>query len=331
MSYPESGPPDSPHEAPQQSGTPASLEATRRPRIVTTAAVFAIIAAVLQILMALFIAVAASSGIVLGGAVLGYAYVVLNLLLAVFSVWGGVAALRGRTNKILIYTALVLAAGQIIQTTTVIVFHYGSPVSTLVGILIAVLLVGSLVTARSRQFFAARGGTTAEPRSLLITGGALAVIAAVAAASIALTSKPDERSAVSPHQQTTSPSNSPRPATAFTLVIDNHSVPVPGTAYCTRTPSQGQLQIDVGDSHDVPQTGVSVIITNNKVTHVSLPDFEDAKVLWYSSDIATGGHAEVVQEGLTYRITGEARGVLSRTDPHPDRVSKTFELTVTCQ
>ena len=58
------------------------------------------------------LAIAVSDKRTFGPPGLAWGYVAVNLVLAILMVWGGIAALRGRTNKILVYTALALAALQ---------------------------------------------------------------------------------------------------------------------------------------------------------------------------------------------------------------------------
>src|SRR6185312_2922650 len=111
----------------------------RRPGAVTAAAVFAFIAAVLQILAGLFILffVVRGRAAIFGPPGLGWGYVAVDFGLAVCMVWGGIAALRGRRNRILVYTALVLAAMQIVQTVLTVIKHYGSPFLTIFGLVLA--------------------------------------------------------------------------------------------------------------------------------------------------------------------------------------------------
>ncbi len=96
---------------PQQPAPATEYDPARRPGAVTAAAVFAFIAAILEILAALLVlAIAVSDKRTFGPPGLAWGYVAVNLVLASLMVWGGIAALRGRTNKILVYTALALAA-----------------------------------------------------------------------------------------------------------------------------------------------------------------------------------------------------------------------------
>ena len=210
MSSFASGQPPGPDPSLRRPGIP--FDAARRPRRVTAAAVFAFICAVVQILGALLsFLIAATERPLFGPPGLGYAYALLDLALAVLSVWGGIAALRGKTNKVLVYTALVLAAGQIIQTTTTIAFHYGSPVSTILGLVLALVVVATLMTRRSREFFVARGGTIAQSRPVLITTAVLAVIAVAIAVPLVVTGNS--------HQQTHSATPPRRSATYTTATV----------------------------------------------------------------------------------------------------------------
>ena len=149
--------------APQQSAPPTGFDSARRPRAVTAAAVYAFAAALMQIPAALFSLFLAVRGRELFGPPgLGYGYAVVNLVFVVLMVWGGISALRGKTNKILVYTALVLAALQIVQTVLTVVKHYASPISTIIGLLLALLVIGCLTT-RGAESSSSRGA--APPRS----------------------------------------------------------------------------------------------------------------------------------------------------------------------
>jgi len=182
-----------PWPAPQQPPPAVGYDPARRPGTVTAAAVFAFIAAVLELLAALFmLGIAVFSKRTFGPPGTAWGYTIVNFALATLMIWGGIAALRGKSNKILVYTALVLAALQIVQTVLTIVKHFSTPVSTILGLILALLVVASLTTARSREFFIARGGTAAERRTVVVTGLVLAVVAGVAAVLVAVNSKPDQ-------------------------------------------------------------------------------------------------------------------------------------------
>jgi hypothetical protein len=164
---------------------------------------------------------------------------------------GGVAALRGKTNKILVYAALALAAAQIIQATTTIVFHYGTPVAPILGLLLALIVVRNLTTAQSREFFATRGGTTVEGRTVLATGAALGVITVVAAIAVALT-------ADHPGGRTASPRSKPKAPGETILVVDGHDEPVPSGSVSCHTDGKG-MNLEQGDQHSIDSIDVMIV------------------------------------------------------------------------
>ena len=124
----------------------------KRPSRVTAAVVIAFIMAAVQVFFGLMlVSLAASSA---GPAFLG----VLNLMTAGFLVWGGIAALKGWTSKILAVTALTIAIINAITMIIAVANGTGIPVGVL-GVILPAIIFTNLRTADSRQFFISRGGT----------------------------------------------------------------------------------------------------------------------------------------------------------------------------
>src|SRR3954447_8569832 len=115
MSHPEASHPDPSGSPPQQPIGRARPDVVRRPVSVTAAAVICFVWAAFNLLFATFyaFAVAVSADRTSGprtvtfgstSPTLGYVWALLVMIVCIAMVWGGVAALRGRTNRILVIT-----------------------------------------------------------------------------------------------------------------------------------------------------------------------------------------------------------------------------------
>ena len=152
MSYPNSNQP-----GPYESG-PVSL-----PGAVKGAVVVAFILAALQVLGAFNEFVLASqisnlsprerSELLTTSPTVFYFFSVIELVIAAFLVWGGVAALRGTTKKILFSTAVVLGILAALGLAAFGVFSMAGLLLVLAGIVLRLLRANS-----SREFFESRGG-----------------------------------------------------------------------------------------------------------------------------------------------------------------------------
>ena len=80
---------------------------------------------------------------------------VIELVIAVFLVWGGVAALRGTTKKILFSTAVVLGILAALGLAAFGVFSMAGLLLVLAGIILRLLRANS-----SREFFESREGSS---------------------------------------------------------------------------------------------------------------------------------------------------------------------------
>ena len=136
---------------------------TARPGAVTAAAVIAFIIAGLEVLGALLAFVAgvgysnltqsqkdqmpamASSGTF-------YLMGLFELVFAGLLIWGGVAAIQGKTNKILFFVALAVAVLNV-------VYLFVGGYLSIVGVIIAVVIMVLLRQQSSKQWFLSRGGT----------------------------------------------------------------------------------------------------------------------------------------------------------------------------
>lgn len=142
-----------------------------RPAMVTAAAMFAFIVAGMNI-------VAGLSHFVIGGfdkpafgpLALIYGVIGVNLVFAVVMVLGGIVALQGTTNKLLVYSAVALAVQEALQTLLSAIYRYAPPIIGAVGVAIAVFLIWSLMTPKSQEFFGARGGSVADRRAVVLAG-----------------------------------------------------------------------------------------------------------------------------------------------------------------
>jgi hypothetical protein len=140
--------------APESAPPTADLGAVQRPGTVTAGAVIAFVLAALMLIATVGQAVA---GAMAGATVLFYLPVILNLAFVGLLVWGGIAAWRGATNRILVVTAA--AAVVVIAIVSVIKIINGTvPVELLMLILYVVIGV-LLIRPQSRQFFVAHGGS----------------------------------------------------------------------------------------------------------------------------------------------------------------------------
>lgn len=141
------------------SGQPSRRGSPKRPGSVTGAVVIAIGFLVLELLGSLFLLLVdfASDA----PPVVTYSIAALNLLLAVLLAWGTVAALRGRTNKLLVLAAsavLVVNALPIIFFVANRTFNIGVAPSVM-AVFGGAAIIGLVTTSSSRNFFHARGGT----------------------------------------------------------------------------------------------------------------------------------------------------------------------------
>jgi hypothetical protein len=180
-------PPPQQHGAPppygaSQRGTPAAAsdapapegdEAARRPRTVTAAAVMAFVLAgiVILIYVLALVLVTAHSGSLLhrlgaSMAAVVYLFLLTRLCTGVLFVWGGVAALRGRSRTLLVVVSgveIVLAlGGAALALGGVSRSSSGVPwfVRAVLDLLFVVPILILLFRPSSTNFFRARGGTT---------------------------------------------------------------------------------------------------------------------------------------------------------------------------
>jgi hypothetical protein len=127
-----------------------------RPGAVTVAVVIAVIHAALQV-VGVFVLLA------VGGA-MAYVFLVIAVASIVLYLWGGFAAMLGSTNKILGYTALVLALFN--SVTSIIkgfteIFDGPSMIGPgYWGVVLPAAIVALLRRPAAKEFFAARGGTS---------------------------------------------------------------------------------------------------------------------------------------------------------------------------
>jgi len=116
---------------------------------------------------------------------LWYSVAVLHFVFAGLMVWGGIAAFRGKTNAILVLTAGAVAI--VMVFTMIVEIVNGDSPSGILALLPLVLMVSMVTRDRSKEFFAARGGT----KSLILlaalavsAGGSLSLGAATAHADV---------------------------------------------------------------------------------------------------------------------------------------------------
>lgn len=163
---------------------PAGYGAAGRPGTVTTAVVLAFVTAAINLLIGLLFlfgwmyaatqvpkqteegAVAASLVFTVFLFIVGLVF----LLIAGLLMWGGVAALKGRTNKILIWISSVAVVWHLISASSIITSR-GEPSTVLIAWLcltmiatlclaLSVVIVILVLTQSSKDFFRVRGGMT---------------------------------------------------------------------------------------------------------------------------------------------------------------------------
>lgn len=127
-----------------------------RPWQVTTAAVLAFIAGAFNLLGALGLLLVGDGiedlGISSGLAIL---FGLLYIAFAVGYIFGGIQAITGKNQKILVITA---AAAIVLQVISWIIIEF-SPLS-LIGLILPVLVITLLISQQSKQWFGAKGGAT---------------------------------------------------------------------------------------------------------------------------------------------------------------------------
>jgi len=140
--------------APIYSGAPAGYGAPtgQRPGMVTAAAVIAIVWGALGALFGL-LAVAFAFGV---NTLLGL-IVLVALALSVALLVGGIFVLTGKPPKLLLYTAYVAIAINIIELIISIAQNGGNAFSGVLGFVLPGVVVALLMQPASKQYFASRG------------------------------------------------------------------------------------------------------------------------------------------------------------------------------
>ena len=89
----------------------------------------------------------------------GALFVIISVITAALLVWGAIAALKGRTNTILLFTAVALFVADLIATVAAIIVtrRWDRGVG---GLLISGAIIYFLLKDESAQFFKARGGAS---------------------------------------------------------------------------------------------------------------------------------------------------------------------------
>jgi hypothetical protein len=170
VTYPDPAHP-SPYGAPPQQPVPAPrIEAPKRPGSVTAAAVICFVWAVINLIFAAFVAlaVAVSQDRTDGskveafggtGAAFGYGWSLLTIIVCIAMVWGGIAALRGKSNKILVITGVALLLLNVVSLIIVMAGGSGSFLPSILGVVLPGFIVSLVRTQQAKQFFISRGGT----------------------------------------------------------------------------------------------------------------------------------------------------------------------------
>src|ERR1700738_98203 len=163
---------------------PAGYGAAGRPGTVTTAVVLAFVTAAINLLIGLlflfgwmYAATQVPKQTEEGAAAASLVFTVflfivglVFLLIAGLFMWGGLAALKGRTNKILIWISAVAAVWNLITASSIITSR-GEPSTVLIAWLcltlieilclaLSVVIVILVLTQSSKDFFRVRGGMT---------------------------------------------------------------------------------------------------------------------------------------------------------------------------
>lgn len=127
-----------------------------RPWQVTTAAVLAFIAGAFNLLGALGLLLVGDEiedlGISSGLAIL---FGLLYVAFAVGYIFGGIQAITGKNQKILVMTA---GAAIVLQVISWIIIEFSGV--SLIGLILPVLIIVLLISAQSKQWFGAKGGAT---------------------------------------------------------------------------------------------------------------------------------------------------------------------------
>ncbi|CAN5151900.1 hypothetical protein BH20ACT5_BH20ACT5_08360 [soil metagenome] len=139
-------------------GAPAGQGARldRRPGQVTAAAVLGFIAGAFSILGALGLLL--TSGVADDIGVSGALVTVFGLLYVAFAVgyiYGGLQAMSGKNQKILLITAAAAIALQVLYW---IIVQFAA--LSLIGLILPIVIIAMLVSPQSKQWFAAKGGST---------------------------------------------------------------------------------------------------------------------------------------------------------------------------
>ncbi|HZQ34209.1 MAG TPA: hypothetical protein VFB19_21060 [Mycobacterium sp.] len=87
-----------------------------------------------------------------------YIWAIAVIILSGAMIWGGIVALRGRTNKVLVVSAVVLVVVNIISLILFASTGSGSFAPPILGIVLPCLLFALVRTQQAKQWFLARGG-----------------------------------------------------------------------------------------------------------------------------------------------------------------------------
>ncbi len=148
--------PQQPYQ-PAYAGAPGAYPAgPPRPGMVTGAAVLAFISAGFGIIGSFILMLGGSVVSALGASGVGGLVIVLGLIslaLSALLIWGGVAAISGKSSKILV---ILSGISVIINLIEIIVLPAGF--TAVIGMVIPVLIIVFLMNAASKAWFRAKGG-----------------------------------------------------------------------------------------------------------------------------------------------------------------------------
>jgi len=141
--------------APQYSGAPAGYGTGQRPSQVTTAAIIGIVIGGLGCLGGLF-ALAVLGLLFALNPLLGI-FALLQIVVAVVVLIGGIQAVRGQSPKLLVLGCYASIAVQLIYVILSAVSGYGFSFLGLIGFILPIVIVVLLRQPQAKEYYASRG------------------------------------------------------------------------------------------------------------------------------------------------------------------------------